>query len=397
MRKRADNEGTYSYDKGKEMWRYIVCAAGKRKSFAATGKGAKAAAKAKYDAWVKERDGASNTVSDNMLLGEWLDMYLINCRKGTMKDTSCHQLELLSADFPADLRGKKVSSIAPIELQAFLNKYSEKSSKSYTDKMAGLIKAAFSEAQENNLCSKNPARKLKTPSVHQGPRQSFTAKEAAIICEYAKTYHQSIKQNALAKRAGLMTGAEVITLLCTGLRRGELLGLMWGDAKDNKLIVNRAVYIDTDEDGKQRPKTDEYHAKTTGSLRTIPLPELAKNAIEALPHHGLYIFSSESGGIMSPRNFNRAYDAFFKNLQKDYPNFRKLHVHECRHTFATLAQQNGADIRSVQLILGHEDIKTTAGYTHPEFSTLAAASDSMIRAIGAAPPKKSKGKTKLLG
>ena len=224
--------------------------------------------------------------------------------------------------------------------------------------MAGLIKAAFSEAQENNLC---------------------------------------IKQNALAKRAGLMTGAEVNYLLCTGLRRGELLGLMWGDAKDNKLIVNRAVYIDTDEDRKQRPKTDEYHAKTTGSLRTIPLPELAKNAIEALPHRGLYIFSSESGGIMSPRNFNRAYDAFFKNLQKDYPNFRKLHVHECRHTFATLAQQNGADIRSVQLILGHEDIKTTAGYTYPEFSTLAAASDSMIRAIGAAPPKKSKGKTKLLG
>jgi integrase len=406
MRKRADGEGTYVCEKRKnkktghvtEIWRYIVTNEDKRKAFSASGKGAKAAAKAKYDAWAKEQQDALMTISEDITLGAWLDKYLLNCRKGTMKDTSYHQLELLAADFPAELRGKKVSGIAPIELQAFLNAFSSKASKSYTDKMAGLIKATFIEAQENNLCSQNPARKLKTPEVRQNPKQAFSAQEAAAICEYAKTYHKSIAQNALVKRAGLLTGAAIITLLCTGLRRGELLGLMWNDVEGNKIKVNRAVYLDHDEEtGKMIPKTEEYLAKTKRSLRTVPLPALVKEQIEWLPHRGLYIFSSESGGIMNPRNFNRSYDSFFRNFIKDNPKFRKLDVHECRHTFATLALENGADIRTVQLILGHEDIKTTAGYTHPKFSVLTSASNGMLKSIGALPPKKIKKKDEKSG
>lgn len=84
---------------------------------------------------------------------------------------------------------------------------------------------------------------------------------------------------------------------------------------------------------------------------------------------------------MNPRNFNRSYDAFFENLRKEHSEIKQLGVHECRHTCATLMLEAGVDIRIVQEILGHEDIKTTARYTHPDFSTMELASGQFLNSI----------------
>lgn len=387
-KKRADGEGTYvkvvrkNKDTGKEteIWRYVVSVAGKRKYFSATGKGSKAAAKAKYDEYVKEHSGAPLTVDADIKLGVWIKKYLETCRKGTMKGTSYHQLELLADDIPNELNVKKVCDVMLIELQGFLNNFAAKASKSYVDKMAGLLKATFIEAQENGICIRNPTRKLKVPDKRQDPKQYFTAKEVETICNFAESYHQDIK-NRIIREAGIFTGAAIITLLTTGLRRGELLGLMWSDITAGKLTVNRAVFVDEYEDGKQRPQVEEYRAKTVKSLRTIPLPPIAKQAVDKLPHRGLYIFSSESGGIMNPRNFSRSYDAFFDNLIKEHTDVRHLCPHECRHTCATLMIESGVDIRIVQEILGHEDINTTAHYTHPDFATMEQASGKFLGLI----------------
>ena len=394
--KRDNGEGTYTYIADKDLWRYRVTVGesikvvdGKqlkipiRKTFSATGKGAKKAAREKYDAWKKEQEpGAVITVSPSTTFGAWLDMYLTSCRKDTIKDTSYHQLELLVKKIPTELAEKKVCDIAPIELQHFLNSFAVATSKSYVDKMTGLLKAAFAEAQDNGLCVRNPTRKLKKPKKTEDPKQSFSVQEVETICDYAESYHQDQPKGSLRKRAGLLTGAAIITLLLTGLRRGELLGLMWGDIKENKISVNRAVFLEKDkETGRFHPVVREYEAKTEKSLRTIPLPARAKEMIDRLPHRGLFIFSSESGGIMHPRNFNRAYDSFFDNLYEQHPEVRHLHVHECRHTCATLMLESGVDIRVVQEILGHEDIKTTAGYTHPNFTTMEQASSRFISSI----------------
>jgi integrase len=380
-KKRADGEGTYVYDEKRDMWRYIVTVAGKRKAFSATGKGAKAAAKAKYDEWMKERNGITVAVSADLKLEAWVKMYLECYRKGTVKDTSYHQLELLAKAISPELKTKKVCDITPIEIQMFINTFSANSSKSYVDKMSGLLKSVFSEAQENGLIVHNPTRALKTPKKTEDPKQSFTKKEVEEICKYAETYHQN-EPEGLRKRAGLMIGAAIITLLLTGMRRGELLGLMWSDIKENKININRGVFLERDkETGKLHPVVHEYEVKTTKSLRSIPLPPQVNDAISKLPHRGLYVFSSESGGIMHPRNFNRSYDTFFNHISKDHPTIRHLKVHECRHTCATLMLEAGVDIRVVQELLGHEDIKTTARYTHPDFSTMEQASSLFLNTI----------------
>ena len=245
--KRADGEGSYFHEqrknkKGeivKDIWHFLITVDGKRHNFSASKKrGGKSAAKAKYDAWDEARKAGQLTVSPDITLEEWMDKYLETCRKGTMRDTSYHQLELLADKLPAGLKEKRVKDIVPIELQSFMNKFAATASKSYTDKMAGLIRSAFAEATENDICVKNPARKLKTPKKRDPLKHAFTSTEAQIILNFTQTYHQSEPDDSLRKRAGLVTGAAVITLLWTGIRRGELLGLMWTDIKDGKLTIN---------------------------------------------------------------------------------------------------------------------------------------------------------------
>lgn len=81
--------------------------------------------------------------------------------------------------------------------------------------------------------------------------------------------------------------------------------------------------------------------------------------------------------LLHPRNFTRDYDAFFCQLREAEPSVRRLSPHCCRHTFATLVRESGADIRVVQELLGHADIKTTARYSH----TYLAEMDGAVRKL----------------
>lgn len=235
--------------------------------------------------------------------------------------------------------------------------------------MATFLRSAFREASENGLCQSNPAKDLKNLKKVEHPRQSYTFEEALEVMEFAATYRQDCPHK-IHREFGLLLGTAIIVMLTSGLRRGELLGLMWEDFSYNILTVNRAVYMKTDFDGTQRPAVEEYKAKTSTSLRTIPLPEMAISAIKALPHRSKYIFANVNGGLIIPRNFNRAYSTFVRDLRKVHPDLPERHPHECRHTFATVSLDKGANIKVLQLLLGHKKMETTARYLHPDFKEL---------------------------
>ena len=236
-----------------------------------------------------------------------------------------------------------------MDLQVFFNEFARASSKSYMDKMRVLIHSLFCDALDNGLCSRDPSKRLRIPHVSEHPRESFTMEEVSRIIGFAWGY------------PNVKIGTAVLTLLLTGLRRGELLGLKWSDLTDDTLTINRAVFVEHN-----RPCVQEHLAKTAGSLRTIPLlPELSYR-LHALPQTSLYVFGTRNGTLMNPRNFSRDYDRFFQLLREVEPDVRKLSPHCCRHTFATLSLATGANLRTVQQLLGHTNIQTTARYTHPD-------------------------------
>ena len=288
-----------------------------------------------------------------MKLGEWIPVWLRCYKYGTMKQSSYHQLENLIKHIPSSLMEQEMDNILPMDLQAFVNSFATYASKSYMDKMRVLIHAVWATALDNQKCTTNPSKAVRFPVIPEKPRESFSSEDAKTILTYALQYDNR------------MVGVAVMTLLLTGIRRGELLGLKWSDLSNTTLSINRGVYL---ENG--HPCVREYVAKTPTSIRVVPLlPELAYY-LSSLPRTCEFIFCTKNRTIISPRNFSRSYTTFFRHLSEDCCCAAYLSPHCCRHTFASLCLDAGADVRTVQQLLGHGDIRSTARYVHPQIETL---------------------------
>ena len=104
--------------------------------------------------------------------------------------------------------------------------------------------------------------------------------------------------------------------------------------------------------------------------RLVPLGSVAQAHLEAWLVHGRpkfakknsqsFVFLSQRGGAISRKTFW----VHLKRYARDIGLKMPVKPHLLRHTFATHLLCNGADLRSIQALLGHSDISTTQIYTH---------------------------------
>ena len=361
---RANGEGTYYHDKKRNNWQYKLSLGYDNNGFPVRktfyGK-TRDAARRKGQDYKKKLEDADMTTSPDIKLKKWAQIWLKTYKLGTIKQTSYHQLELLVDKIPEHIKNKKVSDVSLSELQAFINEISLIKSKSYTDKMKVTLRSIFTEAQDNGFCVRNPARRLKSPKKAEVQRKIYSIDECSQILEFADNYSNQL----------IATG--IVILLFTGLRRGELLGLKWEDILSDSIFVNRSVFLDNN-----KPVAIDNVAKTAKSIRCVPINSKIYEYINRLPKNGDYVFGSTVGGLMYPRNFNRAYDIFFSKMKSSYPDIVRLSPHHLRHTYITNVVNGCSDISVAQLLAGHTDIKTTSRYTHPHMEKMRVAVDSMM-------------------
>lgn len=149
---------------------------------------------------------------------------------------------------------------------------------------------------------------------------------------------------------GLRDGAMLEVLYATGLRVSELVGLRLEDLRLD------AGYLRTVGKG-GRERIVPLGAEAVRAVRDYlerSRPALARGGA------GQTLFLNHRGGPMSRQGFWKILRNHARRARIDTP----FSPHTLRHSFATHLLERGADLRSVQLLLGHRDISTTQIYTH---------------------------------
>lgn len=190
------------------------------------------------------------------------------------------------------------------------------------------------------IAAADPTLHLETPRGWKRlPRTlSFTEVEALL--------KQPVDENP----RGLRDGAMIELLYATGLRASELIGLRPGNIN---LEVGFIVAM-----GKG------------GKERVIPMGEYALEKVKRYIERGRpallkgrsspYVFVSSWGRGLTRQSFWK----IIKKYARQAGIQKAISPHTLRHSFATHLLERGADLRSVQMMLGHSDISTTQIYTH---------------------------------
>ena len=226
-----------------------------------------------------------------------------------------------------------------------------------------LIRKILNKAVAWDYLESNPVLKVKAPGVSKKEKQSYNRDELIEILDILKTEDS-------------LTEALYTIAICTGLRRGELVGLHIEDIDfDNNMIsVKRAVVWD-----KKNQRILEKDTKTKGSVREVPIPRFCTEAIieylklrqrkilqfkrknsNYIPPRNLFL--SKTGGIMFPDTPSSKW-LDFRNRHK---NIRNVSLHGLRHSYCSMQMNENPDLSpvDVQKLMGHSQLSTTFIYTH---------------------------------
>ena len=198
----------------------------------------------------------------------------------------------------------------------------------------------YQYALRENLVASDPSSQLESPALGRPLPKSLSEAEVEAL----------LKAPDEETPEGLRDRAMLELLYATGLRVSELIGL-----RPDQLSLAQGVVRVIGKGGKERlvPLGDEAHYWITSYLR---------NARPELLHEkpGNFLFVTRRGDGMTRQAF---WYRIKKHAQAAGIN-KHLSPHTVRHAFATHLVNHGADLRVVQMLLGHSDLSTTQIYTH---------------------------------
>lgn len=307
---------------------------------------------------LKEQCGrTTDRLKPDMPFGDWMDFWYQNFSKPKIRQTTmeCYENRIYNHIIP-EIGKIPLCKLTQNDLQQFYARlkkggrrrlveyYGEGLSDRMVRSCHTTCRTALEKAVTEGLITTNPAIGCRLPPKKAKEMQVLTQDEIRrfLIQAHEEGYYEFF-----------------LLELTTGMRRGEILGLQWKDVNisTGELHIRRQVV-------KKGAQTLISKPKTKSSIRTILLPlgmveilaELKKNATCD------WVFPSpvKEG---EPRNPDSLYGRFQKILKR--AQCKKVRFHDLRHTFATMALENGMDIKTLSAMIGHISAETTLNiYSH---------------------------------
>lgn len=303
---------------------------------------------------IDEYAGADLTEDCQMTLGEWLEIWLTECAEPSVRPSTFKGYRAYVRDKIAPYLGEKeIRKVTSGDIQNLYRKLKKEGgaeggplSGSSVRRIHGVLHQAMKAAVDRRLIVKNPTKDVTLPKKEASPR-------IILNDEQLERFLEAIKQD---QRWHDFFYLEITT----GLRRGELCGLMWSDFEEKKgtLSIRRTLH---EKEGGGYYVGD---TKTGKGRRIIKLPPstvqlLAERKRAAISQ---WIFPNPvhpEDPVMPNSGYNR-----MKKLLAE-AGLPPLRFHDLRHTFATHALTSGVDAKTLSGILGHTKTSFTLDtYTH---------------------------------
>ena len=265
--------------------------------------------------------------------------YLHNTKKTSKNTEISYERDLRKMMQYFETQGmKEVSEITSTNVNSYmLYLEREKFASSTVSRSVASMRAFFQYLVKTKVIKESPSEHLKPPKVEKKAPETLTVAEMDLL----------LKQPSKETPKGIRDRAMLELLYATGIRVSELISLNIDD-------VNMQMgYITCTERGKERIIPFGNVAKR--SLKNY-LGE-ARDALLGISQCET-LFVNCSGKSMSRQGFWKV----LKGYAKDVKITTDITPHTLRHSFATHLIQNGADLKSVQEMLGHADISSTQVY-----------------------------------
>jgi integrase/recombinase XerC len=235
----------------------------------------------------------------------------------------------------------RLEEVTRNEVRAYLFKVRTRNQNvSLARKLAGLRTFFRYQVGEGRL-TVNPAQEVEAPRFPKKQPRFLNVDEAFALMEAPDS----------DSPVGLRDRAALELTYSSGLRVGELVGL---NITDLDLVLGEVRVLG--KGGKERMVP--VGSKAVAALKDYLAVRSGLGGEKAAMTPALFL--GQRGGRLSDRVFRRQIDGYISRLALDLG----LSPHALRHTFATHMMEAGADIRSIQELLGHASLSTTQKYTH---------------------------------
>ncbi len=345
MKRRGHGEGSlYQRDDG--SWRAMIDLGwhdGKRVRRSVSGKTRREVVE-KLTVIRRRMEAGLQPTSDRLTVGAYLDDWLDASRSTVRPSTWRRYAGMVRTHHAAHVGRVSLTKLTPGDVERMLRAMADNGLSARTCHHArAILRTALTRAVRHGLILRNAAGLAEPPHVEHREVEAWDAPQV-------RTFLENIRGHRLE---ALFTIAVV-----TGLRQGELLGLRWSDV-DLAAGTLRVRHALQRVDG----RLELVETKTPRSRRTLPLPELALQALRKVqdgPMIGTHLFTTPRGG---PLYGTAVYREFLDVTRA--AGLPRIRFHSLRHTAASLLLAQGTHPRVVMEMLGHSTIALTMNtYSH---------------------------------